>query len=501
MKDSIWRWTAAGLIGVAALFASATAPASAASSSPSLGWAKIAAQTLPATVNIQVSKVALADTDPDTGETTTPGERSTFFGSGFIVDPTGLIVTNKHVINNALSIVVTLQDGTEAGAKVIGTSPLIDLALLKINVGHPLPTLKFGDGDAVQLGDPVLAIGDPLGVGTSLSSGIVSGTRRDLMNSPFDDYVQTDAAINHGNSGGPLVDAEGDVIGVNSILYTNESNEGSNGVGFAISSKIVAIVVSHLRHPPDRFGWIGLHLQSMTPDLSRALRAPKYGSLVTHVDANSAASGTGINVGDVILGFNGERPSNPRELMALIATAPIDAQRELDVWSKTGIRKVDVTVRAWREPKQSDDDSSNQSLYCSPNPQRDLGLLLQPITPLDRQLYNLGNTSGLLLAAVSPTSEAYSAGFRPGVVIERIDDQTVTTTEAAHRILDDASTHSTLVALLVDWSKGPSWFTLHTGYVSPTDAASTEVNSPCAPDVTSSPDQASTKSQTRLTTH
>ena len=455
------RWSGALLSGL--LCAALAAPSGAhAANGAAIDWVEIAARTLPSTVNIQVAKVPLEDTDSGTGTKTTPGQRTEFDGSGFIVDPSGIIVTNKHVIDGAIHITVVFQDGTETAAKVFGASALVDLALLKVDVGRALPTLKLGNSDAIRPGEGVLAIGDRLGVGTSLSAGIVSGIRRDLMNSPFDDYIQTDAAINHGNSGGPLVNTAGEVIGVNSIVYTNEEGQGSIGIGFAISSNVLDAVVQHLLHPPVTFGWLGVHLQGMTPGLSRAFNAPNYGAIITEVEPDSSASAAGLKPGDVILGVDNQRPSNARSVAILMAISPIGATRTLKVWSGGKTRNVNVTVRAWQGATGMA-TINLQDPRCLPPPDPSLGLLLEPISSLERQLYSLGDVSGLVVVAVDPKSEAYGAGFRPGVVIQQINGQPVTTPESASKLLREARQRSSVVAILVSWSKGPSFFALSTG--------------------------------------
>jgi serine protease Do len=448
---------------------SAPAGGALAAAAPAQGWAAVAAKVLPATVNIQIEKIALGKTDAETGDATTAGDSNRFVGSGFIVDPSGFIVTNKHVIGGALRITVRLQDGTEVPATLIAVARFVDLAVLKVNVGHPLPALHLGDGDAAKPGDPVLAIGDPLGLGTSLSAGIVSGTRRDLENTPFDDYVQTDAAINHGNSGGPLVDAAGDVIGINTILLTNQPHEGSNGLGFAISSNVVAAALRHLLHPERRpIGWIGLHLQGLTPRLAAAMQLPKPGiAIVTKVDPHSPGSAAGLQPGDIILRYGDIRPSTARILMLDIATTPIDQTRMLQVWSGGKLRTVPLVIRAWPGMTTMPDQIlENQGRPLPPPP--DLGMLLARITPLARKAYKITKGPGVLVASVDHMSEAYSLGLRPGVVIERIDGTPVTTPAAAKQQLAAAvARHMTEVAILVRWSNGPSWLTLHTGYEPP----------------------------------
>ncbi len=262
-------------VAVLAFLWLATAIPARAAGVPLQDWSAIAARTIPATVNIFAAQLGKAE------QPSGIRKRVVLAGSGFIIDSSGIIVTNKHVVAEAFRIRVRLQDGTELPARVVAASPFVDIALLKVDAGHPLPTLALADSDRVRVGQPVLAIGNPLGVGTSLSAGIVSGINRDLLNTPFDDYIQTDAAINHGNSGGPLIDAEGKVVGLDTILLTNKPDEGSNGLGFAISSDVVAAALRHLLHPDrDPIGWIGVGLQTMTPRLTRALGVPGPGGFI-----------------------------------------------------------------------------------------------------------------------------------------------------------------------------------------------------------------------------
>ncbi|MDE2583675.1 MAG: trypsin-like peptidase domain-containing protein [Rhodospirillales bacterium] len=433
------------------------------------GWGRVAAQVVPASVNILTVKVIGSyrkDKNDAKDRPDTLGQRQRYAGSGFIVDPSGIIVTNRHVIAGALWITVRLQDGSELPAKLVAASPVVDLALLKIDAGHALPALKLAPAGAVRLGDPVLAIGDPLGLGTSLSAGIVSGLQRDLMNTPFDDYVQTDAAINHGNSGGPLIDTAGEVVGVNTILLTNQPNEGSNGLGFAISSTVVAAALRHLLHPEQQqIGWIGVHLQGMTPNLATAFGLPNSrGALITGIDPGSPAGTAGLATGDVILEYGKRAPANARALMAAIALTPVGQTHTLTVWKNGKIDLVPVAVRAWPQESEQPAEVLANPTALLPAPLPDLGMLLAPISPLARKTYKLGEHTGVLVVAVDKMSEAYSRGVVAGVVIEKIQDQPVTTPVQALRLIRDTANRLPLVALLIRWDSGTRWVALHTGY-------------------------------------
>ena len=436
------------------------APRPALAAAPAIGWSAIARKVVPAVVNISVLTI-------DTGAKHAGiGEREEEVGSGFIVDPSGVIVTNKHVIAGAFRITVRLNDGTELPAKVIAAASMVDLAVLKVDAGHPLPVLKLAPAGAVQPGDPVLAIGNPLGVGTSLSAGIVSGLNRNLMKTPFDDYVQTDAAINHGNSGGPLIDTAGQVVGVDTILLTNLPNEGSNGLGFAISSTVVGYVVHHLIDPRAApLGWIGTQLQDLTPDLAQAFgMAGQRGILVTGIDADSPAARAGLHAGDVILSYWAQamdQPPDARAMMRDVATIPIGRKLVLEIRRAGKTMAVPVTVRAWpnmMEPRGSMVAAQGAAL---PLPSPDLGLLLARITPVARQQYKLGAAKGVLVVAVDKQSEAYLRGLNPGDLIERVQDQAVTDPAEVYRLARAAAARGRFVALLVRRKNGTSWIALH----------------------------------------
>ena len=312
------------------------------------GFATLAARLLPAVVNIAATTApALRDRGAEADipfhkrfydfmrglpPTEAPAPHGTqSLGSGFIIDPAGLIVTNHHVIAGATSIKVTLQDGTVLAARVVGRDRTGDLALLRIAAGHPLPTVHWGDSAATRVGDWVIAIGNPFGLGGTVTAGIVSARGRDIHDGPYDDFIQTDAPINRGNSGGPLFDLAGRVIGVNTAIYSPSG--GSIGIGFAIPSDLARTDIAQLRrygHP--RRGWLGLQAEAVTTTMARSLGLPDPGgALVACVASGGPAAAAGLRAGDVILRFAGV-PLRASTLPRRMVEAPPGAAIPLLVW-------------------------------------------------------------------------------------------------------------------------------------------------------------------------
>jgi len=314
--------------------------------------ADLIASVLPAVVNVST---VLAPRPPMTrAAQDLPAERSSpppavvhGFGSGFIIDGSGIIVTNRHVVEHAIRITVTLQDNTTLRATRIGRLSRADIALLRVKPAGKLPTLKLGDSDQVRVGDKVIAIGNPLGLGGSVSSGIVSGLNRDIRTTPFDDFIQTDAAINHGNSGGPLFDRRGEVIGINTAIYSPTETSGSIGISFALPINDAKFVIDQtLQYGRVRAGWLGLSMQSVTPDIAEAigLGIPR-GSIVAGVEAGGPAAEAGVQEGDVIMSIGTMTPRDSRALWRAIAIAPLGKPIELTVWRDGRVLTVSPTVR------------------------------------------------------------------------------------------------------------------------------------------------------------
>ena len=242
------------------------------------------------------------------------GRRANSLGSGFIVDPAGIVITNNHVIEGANDITVILTDGTKLKAEVVGKDSKVDVAVLKVKPAHPLPAVPFGDSETMRVGDPVMAVGNPFGLGGTVTAGIVSARNRNIDNGPYDNYIQTDASINKGNSGGPLFDMKGEVIGINTAILSPSG--GSIGIGFATPSDTVTPIIAQLREFHEvRRGWLGVRIQPVTDDIAEALGlGTPHGALVAGIDDKGPAGPAGLKKGDVIVTFDGHDVHESRDL-------------------------------------------------------------------------------------------------------------------------------------------------------------------------------------------
>ena len=340
-------------------------------------------------------------------------------GSGVIADPSGIIVTNRHVIEGAYSIQVRLYDGTIAKGQLLGKGlGGIDLAIVKIDVGHPLPTAAIGDSDKVRIGDRVLAVGNPLGLSGSVTSGIVSAIGRDLRQTSVGEFIQTDAAINHGNSGGPLFNMRGEVIGINNQIYSDTSGGGSIGIGFAIpvnDARYVLEQVKQYGHP--RFGFIGAHVQAITPGMADAIDYPNdFGVIVAAVAPGSPAAAAGIKSGDVVQTINGEKVRDYRKLNRVIGTS-LGKNVTLGLWNAGATRTATAEVKELTETLWA---SYTSSEVKSPTFSQvtDFGFVLADITPELRAQYSLdANLVGPVVTRVVDDSAAKSAGVKVGDVL------------------------------------------------------------------------------------
>ena len=355
-------------------------------------------------------------------------QRSNALGSGFIISADGYIVTNNHVIESADEITVELFGGGELGAEVIGRDTRTDVALLKVESETPLPFVAFGDSDAAKVGDWVLAIGNPLGQGFSVSAGIVSARNRMLQGS-YDDFIQTDAAINRGNSGGPLFDMNGKVIGVNTAILS--PNGGSIGIGFAMSSAVVTRVVDQLRDFGEtRRGWLGVRIQNVDQDVADALGlAAAKGALVTDVPEGPALA-AGMKAGDVILRFGDEEIDDTRELVRIVADTEIGRSIPVVVFREGAETTLDVEIGLLEEATLAAAPGAPPGEAPAQREETVLGMTVAAVTDLHREEFGLDkDVRGLVVTGLDAGSDAYSKGVREGDVIAEVGQEAVASPE------------------------------------------------------------------------
>ena len=352
--------------------------------------------------------------------------RSSALGSGFVISEDGFIVTNNHVIESADEIVIEFFSGKELPAKVIGTDPNTDIALLKVEADEPLPFVNFGNSDTARVGDWVMAMGNPLGQGFSVSAGIVSQRGRALSGA-YDDYIQTDAAINRGNSGGPLFNMDGDVIGVNTAILS--PNGGSIGIGFSMASNVVTRVVTQLKEFGEtRRGWLGVRIQDVTEDVAEAIGLEKVaGALVTDVP-DGPAKDAGMESGDVILSFDGADVADTRGLVRQVGNTEVGKTVRVVVFREGKTQTLKITLGRREEAENAvpaaqpggDDEGE------APKEKVVLGMTLVPLTEeLRTQLDLDAKADGLVVRDIDEASEAYEKGLRAGDLITEAGQQKV----------------------------------------------------------------------------
>ncbi len=365
--------------------------------------------------------------DGENGRNNGPARRVNSLGSGFIIDPSGLVVTNNHVIDDADEVSVILNDGTTLKATLVGRDTKTDLALLKVNPSKPLKAVKFGDSDRLRLGEWVIAIGNPFSLGGTVTAGIVSARDRDIQSGPYDNYIQTDAAINRGNSGGPLFNLGGEVIGVNTAIISPSG--GSIGIGFAVPSKTVMPVIDQLRRFKEvRRGWLGVRIQQVSDEIADSLNIrPAHGALVAGIDDKGPAKPAGLKPGDVIVQFDGKAVKEMRDLPRIVADTPVGKDVTVVIVRKgqeetksvrLGRLQDDVKLAAISPKNVTPDDKSAVK--------KALGLGLADITPklrVEHQIKN--NVTGVLITGVEPNSIAAEKHLAPGMVIAEVQQQAV----------------------------------------------------------------------------
>ncbi len=370
-------------------------------------------------------------------------------GSGFIVDPDGYVVTNFHVINNADDITVITTAGDEYPAQLVGHDEKTDLALLKVEAGSPLAYVEFGDSDDVRVGDWVIAIGNPFGLGGTATTGIVSARGRDIRSGPLDDFIQVDAPINRGNSGGPLFDTGGRVIGVNTAIFS--PNGGNVGIAFAIPASLAGPVVAKLQAKGyvDR-GWLGVQIQELTDDLASSFGlAEPAGALVVSVVEDSPADRGGLQAGDIILRYDGEAVERMRDLPRLVADTPAQSGVTLDIWRGGAARAIPITIGMAPRPVVA---AALDDTGATAKPQ--LGINLSALTDDLRARFRLSpEAHGVVVTAVMPGSPAAQKGLRAGDLIKRVGADSVSEPrEVATAVRKAVDQHRDTVVLLIERS-------------------------------------------------
>mgnify|MGYP001467103725 CR=1 FL=1 len=376
----------------------------------------------------------------------------TAMGSGFIINQKrGLIVTNNHVIANANSITVILHDGTSLQAKLIGADAKTDLALLKVKTDIELKEVSWGNSNNIKVGNWAMAIGNPFGLVNTVTLGIVSAIARDINAGPFDDFIQTDAPINRGNSGGPLFNLDGEVIGVNTAIYSPSG--GSVGIGFAIPSELAKNIVNQLEDYGKTIrGWLGVRIQTVTPDLAESLGLKRtYGALVASTIPGSPAEKAGILAGDIVLSFNNSEVTEMRKLPRLVADSKVNKEVDIVVWRNDKELVLKVTIAEMKEDEMAKAEIKERDEKIEKGNIEDLGIKVSSLTNEIRLRQNIPDEIyGLLITGVEQNSDAERKGIRPGDIIQEVDRVAVRKIEDFKKIISEVKTKRKGVLLLVN---------------------------------------------------
>lgn len=365
-----------------------------------------------------------------------PNQRASSLGSGFVIDAGGTVVTNNHVIAEANDITVVFNDGTELKAEVVGKDAKTDIAVLKVKSDKPLKFVKFGDSEKLRIGEWVIAIGNPFGFGGSVSAGIVSAKQRNIRSGPYDSFIQTDAAINKGNSGGPLFNLEGDVVGINTAIISPSG--GSIGIGFSVPASIAVPVIEQLKEFGEtRRGWLGVAIQDVDDDTADALKLGRArGAMVINVDEKGPAKTAGLEREDVIIRFDGKDIRRSNDLPRIVAQTPIGKEVDVTVWR--GGKEVAKRVTLGRL-----DESPQQASVQQREPQNNtanasvLGLDVTPVTAELRRRYNIKDgVDGVVVTRVDPNSVAAERRISVGDVIVEVQREAVRSAADIRKRLD-----------------------------------------------------------------
>tara|TARA_B100000674_G_scaffold169579_1_gene136810 strand:- start:1252 stop:2673 length:1422 start_codon:yes stop_codon:yes gene_type:complete len=407
----------------------------------SKGFSKLAEKSMPSVVNISAITVVETRSQPfpfqfppgspfeeffkDFDQNRGPQKRrSTALGSGFVIKDNGTVITNNHVIQNAEGILVKFTDGKEYEAKLIGTDPVSDIAVLKIQSNKKFPAVKFADSDKAKVGDWVLAIGNPFGLGGTVTQGIISAINRDINMGRYDNFIQTDASINQGNSGGPLFNMDGEVIGINTAIFSNSG--GSVGIGFAIPANFAKNVIDQLiQYGETKRGWLGVRIQTVTKEIADSLGLNEtIGALVTDVNKNSPADKAGLQQGDIITEFNGQKVKTMRDLPRLVGEAEVGKPAKLKIWRKK--RFITKTVVLGR--LEDTVEFKKQKTPIKPQEQKlsSLGIDIRNINDNDaKNRSKLRNKSGVIIKKIDPNGPMSLLAVRPGDAIVALQNTSI----------------------------------------------------------------------------
>lgn len=389
-----------------------------------------------------------------------PERRAQSLGSGFIVDPTGYIVTNNHVIEGADEVSVTLQDNTTLKAKIVGRDESGDIALLKVDTGKPLPTVSFGDSSKSRVGDWVLAIGNPFGLGGTVTAGIVSARGRDIHQGQYDDFIQTDAAINRGNSGGPLFNMDGDVIGINTAIFSPSG--GSIGIGFSIPSNMAKLVVAQLKeYGHARRGWLGVKIQQVTPDIAESLGLKDAeGAMVAGVTDGGPADKAKIHSGDIILKFDGQDVKEMHNLPRIVADTDVGKDVPVILWRDGKEVTVNTTLAERPSDQQlAEAEATKAPDAAQPTDVAGLGMKIAPIGQDTRDKYQLSDTQkGVVITDVSPNSAAADRGLKAGDVIMEVQQNSVNSPAEVQKQMEAAKKADRKFVLMLIQRDGASQY-------------------------------------------
>jgi serine protease Do len=378
-----------------------------------------------------------------------PGREAVALGSGFIIDPGGYIVTNNHVAANSKKITVILQDNTRHPAKVIGRDEKTDLALLKIEAKEKLPFVTWGDSGEAKVGDWVMAVGNPFGLGGTVTAGIISALGRDINEGPYDDFIQIDAPINRGNSGGPTFNLNGEVIGINTAIYSPSG--GSVGIGFAVPSNTAKSVVEQLRENGHvTRGWLGVAIQGITPNIAKSLGIntdQPAGALVSSVTPNSPAAKAGIKQGDIIVAAAGRPIKTVHDLPRLVAATP--PGEKLDLAIRRDGKESTLTATIANMPEQPPQVAAKTPEPAGEEEASGLGMQLAAMTPKLRSQFHIPkDAEGVVVTKLSPDGPAASIGMEPGDVIVSVDRQPATSPQQTAAALKQGAAKGNILLLM-----------------------------------------------------